>query len=248
MPKNLANSASYCPIVDEFHVRNVLGCREKKVWMFGDKVTTGAAELTRTTTLYELSNGIITSLRSYVVQVQKMGSAPINDDFITTKTSTGFALNCDAASDYSILILGTENNSYATAPYFEPRWQHEMGSKKSGKWAKDYCPGCKALDFWGICGSTTRDLATFGFCHQLAGSSDVISFADYRVAEGSGQRKPLSQMYDNNYLIFITPSPSSGPASGNDRPYPTSITETGFTLNGTDACWYDVLIFGKVRF
>lgn len=247
MPKNLRNSAIYCPIVDEFHVRNVLGCREKKVWMFGDIVTSAAGLVTKSVTLSSISSGVITSLRSYVVQVQKMSAAPVNDDFVYSKTSSGFTLSCDPASDYSVMVMGTENNSYATAPYFEPRWIQEGGGKKSGKWAKDYCPGCKQLDFWAICGSTSKDLATFSFCHQLSGAADAIVFKDFRIGYGQ-QRTPITQMQDDDYLIFITPAPSTGAAIGNDRPYPSAITETGFTLNGNAGSWYDVLIFGKVRY
>ena len=225
-----------CPLVEEFHIRNILGALERKQWVFGGRVTTPGGAAYVSATLLALSSGIIPRVDHYQALVQKLNAAPNEESFIDTKVSTGFRVVGDVSSTYSVIVLGAE----------------PVTPKSQRKWAKDYCPFCKSQGFDGIVGSTLSDLVLFTFRHLQVGSADVVKFASEvtmrnLTGEPRGQLGgPLvTVMVDNTYQIAITKSSSGAIVN---KPYPSSLAKDGFTLNGDANKTYDVLILGQILY
>jgi len=227
---------SECPLVEEFHIKNIVGALERKQWVFGGRVTTPGGAAFIDTTLLTLSSGIIPRLDHYRVLVQKLNAANIEEPWISSKTSTGFRVNGDVSSLYSVVVLGTE----------------PIPPKSQKKWAKDYCPFCKSQGFDGIVGSTLLDLVLFAFRHTQSGGVDAVKFATEMTMKNlTGQYKgqmggPLvTVMMDNTYQVNITKSTSGIIVT---PPYASSLAVDGFTLNGEAGETYDVLVLGQIRF
>lgn len=241
-----------CPIIEEFHIQNVLGSCEKRQWVIGARVSlTGLSkDLTYTT----LTGGLWDSIDHAQVMVQKLNAAETLEPYLTSKSSSGFTINADIG-DYSVVVLATLPNRPLS----------------NSKWAKDYCPYCKNLGFNAILGSSLKDVAVFAGVVYCAGGSIAIKFSDFTATNApqigsaspytgcnypetanykeQGSQKPslVTMMEDDQYQIIITKS-NDDYAAVSTPPYPSSIGVGGFTLNGDSNKYYDVLIMGQVNF
>lgn len=222
-----------CPLMEEFHIRNILGSCEKRQWIFGGRVTTVTD--TKAVTFTSLTGGIVENVTDSLIFAQKLNHAPSNKTFITSKTASGFTLNGDGASDYSIIVI-------ATLP---------LHPKATPKWAKDYCPYCKNMGFKGIHGSSLKDLVCFsGSASTGAGGTVAVTFKDLTETSGSADQKGtqkknlVTMMYDNEYQVALIQRDDAVTAP----PYPSAITVDGFTLNGDASKGFDILILGQIRF
>lgn len=252
-------ASEYCSLVEEFHIRNVVGCLEKKLWVFGDRVQIPAMASTLVVTINSMTGGWITDLPTdprtgypqYLVLAQKRNAAAANFTFVDAKTTTQFRLNGDALAYYDLVVMSWG----ATKP---SRRHLDSG----GKWAKDYCPFCERADFRGIVGAVLRDQAVFAFKHTLSGTSDALTFAADTKTTGkhvgslvtevtwfeTGTDYParVTSMLDTEYNIIITKSTDLGGAVTVPA-YPSAITKYGFTLTGDNNEEYDILILGQIQ-
>lgn len=222
---------SQCPLIEEFHVKNIIGTVERKQWIFGGRVTLSGAS--QALTYLTLSGGIIDKLDHAQILAQKLNAAPTNPTYVDTKAAAGFTLYGDNGATYSIVVLGTEPQ--------KPRSQR--------KWASDYCPFCKSQGFKGIAGGTLRDVTAFSFQWTLTGSDDVIRFADLKTKDIIGRPKgqieePLiTAMADSQYQVIVTKASSGAVVNA---PYVGAIGTNGFTLHGDDTKIYDILVLGQI--
>jgi hypothetical protein len=234
----------YCPVVEEFNVRNIMGGYEQKEWMFSYRHT--LVGTTDDITLSTITGGFIQKLEHYHVLATKLNALPSNKTFINPKTTTQFTLNGDNAGLYSIIILGSEIPYQGKSSSIAPVSFKGL----TGKWAKDYCPYCKAFNVKTLVGGVLKDIVAFSFRWTTGSTADVIDFrtatkvTDANNSAGQGKPYLVSQMYDTDYGIAITKN-DSGAASAI---YPSSLTKTGFTLNGENAKAYDVLIVGQIQY
>jgi hypothetical protein len=252
-------ASEYCSLVEEFHIRNVVGCLEQKLWMFGDRVMIPLLASTLNVTISSMTAGWITNLPTdprtgfpqYLVLAQKRNAAPSNFTFVDNKTTTQFRLNGDAGAYYDLVVM-----SWGAV---QPSRRH---LDSGGKWAEDYCPFCKAAGFKGIVGAVLGDVATFAFKHTLVAAADVITFERKTDTTGkhigslatevtyyeTGTEYPsrVTSMEDTDYNIIITKSTDLGGAVVLP-PWPSAITTHGFTLNGDITEEYDVLILGQIQ-
>ena len=234
----------YCPLIEEFSVRNIMGGFEQKEWMFSYRHTlTGLDDVI---TLSTITGGLIQKLEHYHVLAQKLNALPANKTFVSPKTTTQFTLNGDNAGLYSIIILGSELPWMGKNPAVAPASQKGL----TGRWAKDYCPYCKAFNVKTLVGGVLKDVVAFSFSWTTDATADVIDFKtgtkvnDANNAAGQGKPYLVTQMYDTDYGIAITKN-DSGAATA---VYPSSLTKAGFTLNGENAIKYDILIVGQIQY
>lgn len=247
----------YCPLIEEFHIRNIVGCLERKQWVFGDIVTLSGKDYADLT-LSSLSGGFIThvpinprtGLPNYLVLAQVVEVTGVCS--ISNQTEEMFRLNGTAGNTYHVVVMTTE-------PSQPSRRVHSQR-----KWASDYCPYCKSQGFKGVVGSVLKDLACFSFKVFLRGGASMpVKFATVTDTTGkhvgvnagldfyyeTGQELPnrVTMMADNQYQIIITKCDETGGAVINP-PFPSSIAKDGFTLNGDVDEEYDVLILGQIQF
>jgi len=236
-----------CPLMEEFHIRNVIGCCERKQFMFGGRSTiTDLATCSKAITFASLTGSLITSVDHSQILIQTLNSAPINKTYVDNKTSKGFTIYGDALCEFSIIVLAT----LPVHPVSQP------------KWAKDYCPYCKNLDFKGIVGSTLRDIVAFTMTGATTGQSGSLAVKFGTLTKQTGVthgmiteyyttgtlRDPLVTMMENDdYQIAIFKTTEAGGVV-TVPPYPSAIKKDGFTLNGDAAQHYDMLIFGQIGF
>ena len=97
----------YCPLIEEFNVRNIMGGYEQKEWLIASRQTILAGSALALT-ISTLTGGILSKLDHYYVLAQKLNAAVVNKTFITLKTTAGFTLNGDNAGLYSIIVFGSE--------------------------------------------------------------------------------------------------------------------------------------------
>jgi hypothetical protein len=231
--------------MEEFHIRNVIGCCERRQFMFGDRVTIPAGITTLAVTLSGLTGALVEKVDHFQVLAQKLNAIPVNLTYLTSKTTRGFTLNGDAGADYSIIVLAT----LPTNPLAHP------------KWAKDYCPYCKNLDFKGIVGSTLRDIVVFDGTATTGGGGTVAAkFATMtrttaalhgmvagNKTSGTLKNPLVTMMAGTDYQICLTKTTEAGGVVTNP-PYPSAIAKDGFTINGDATQDYDVLILGQIQF
>lgn len=236
----------YCPLVEDFHIQNVIGGREKRQIIFGANVTATAVDGTKDLTLSGLTGGLITHVDHYQVLVQGL-QAPTLIPRVKTKIADtdpqGFTIIGDAGNVnpqyYSVIV-------FATLP---------SSPKATSKWAKDYCPGCKNLDFWAIIGSIYKDVALFNFrVQRLTVDLDVkfrthtVFTEDYTTdlyisgEKGSSHSPLVSLMAGTDYQVIVTPSDSGA----STYPAVTSVARDGFTLGGDNNEYYNILVLGQV--
>src|SRR4030042_4107692 len=209
---------SMCPIVEEFHIRNVLGSCERRQLMFGSRVTITSGS-SKALTLSGLSGGLITQVDHFQVLAQKLNVVPSNKTYVNSKTTLGFTLYGDNGAEYSVVILAT----LPTHPRATP------------KWAWDYCPECKNLKFKAITGSIVRDAVAFSGLAYTDDGSTPITFEDMTATSGSKyghdngvkargtQRQSwVTMMEDEDYQIIITKSNEAGGAV-TVPPYPSAL-------------------------
>jgi hypothetical protein len=265
----------YCPLVEEFNVRNILGGYEQKEWMFSSRQTIPndlvTVTWTKDLTLSTLTGGLVTKLDHYEVLVQKLNFVPINIPFITNKTTEGFTLNGDscadwtnpfgAGADYSIVILGSQIPRGGDSPNITPAQQRGL----DGRWAMDYCPYCKAYKVKTLVGGVLKDVTAFSFLHttggQMAGSEPVVFRTDTHT-EWLGTAPPLdtksrdiglskqaliTQMEDATLYDIIITKHTAAPEVAQVA-WPSAITKTGFTLNGEAGKTYSILIIGQILY
>lgn len=235
----------YCPLIEEFSVRNIMGGYEQKEWMFSYRHTlvAGADAITLST----ITGGLIQKLEHYHVLAQKLNAAPIFKTFVNPKTTTQFTLNGDKGGLYSIIILGSE------IPWMGKNPAIALTSQKglTGRWAKDYCPYCKAFNVKTLVGGVLKDVVAFSFLWTSDAAADPLDFRtatkvnDANNAPGQGKPYLVTQMYDTDFGIAITKS-SAGAVLAHT--YPSAITKAGFTLNGENGETYDVLIVGQIQY
>jgi hypothetical protein len=222
---------SQCPLIEEFHVKNVIGALERKQWIFGGRVTLSGAS--QALTYLTLSSGIIERLDHAQILAQKHSAVPTNPTYVDTKTSSGFTLYGDNGATYSIVILGTEPH--------KPRSQR--------KWASDYCPFCKSQGFKGVAGGTLKDVAAFSFQWTLSSAGDTIAFNDIKTQNIIGRPRGqlddslIHTMADNQYQIIVTKTSAGAVVV---PPYPEDVGTNNFTLQGEAGETYDVLILGQI--
>ena len=248
----------YCPLIEEFHIRNILGCLEKKQYIFGGIIS----PLTnpQTITLSSLTGGLITNVPidpktgfpSYLILVQKTKTAAVNNTFIYPVGNQSFVLNGDTGATYHVVIMATNPD--------QPPSKH----LQTTKWAQDYCPYCKSVGFKGIVGSFLKDLACFSFkvttggggtaTVKFATSTDTtgkhagnVSTSDFYYETGQQLPSMVTMMADASYQIIITKSTEGG-APVVVVPYPSVIDKDGFMLNGDASQEYDVLVLGQIQF
>ncbi len=237
----------YCPLVEDFHIRNVLGSRERRQIIFGYTATVTAADGTKALTLSGMTGGLITHVDHYQVFVQGLQAATVRPrvKLRTEDSSLGFTLLGDDGSVtpklYSVIIVATLPSHPRATP----------------KWAKDYCPGCKNLDFYGLVGSIYKDIGLFSMRVQNGGAGTLaVKFATHTAyyndettdlwatgVKGSTESPLVNQMANDDYQIMISPS-ATAPAA---YPYASSITAAGFTLTGDASEYFNILILGQIR-
>ena len=241
--------STYCPVVEEFHIKNILGCLQKKQWLISGPTTITVGQ-TKTVTFDDLTGGLLIDIPTFEVVVQKINVAPVNWTYITSKSSTGFVVNGDNGATYHTVVFGTG----PTKPF---------SLKQNPKWAKDYCPYCDKLKYNGVVGSIFKDNVAFSFKWILSGTSQIIDFKTGTDTTGkhvgviagvddyfeTGQQYPnlVTMMANTDYEIIITKTTDAGGAVVLP-PWPSAITKIGFTLNGDNAQEYDILIVGQIQF
>lgn len=235
----------YCPLIEEFNVRNIMGGFEQKEWMFSYRHTLAGS--TDDITLSTITGGLITKLEHYHVLAQKLNAIPVNKTFVNPKTTTQFTLNGDDTGLYSIIILGSELPWMGKNPAIAPASFKGL----TGRWAKDYCPYCEAFNIKTLVGGVLKDVVAFSFSWTTDNTADVIDFkTGTNVVDtlgntaGQGKQFLVTQMYDTDYGIAITKNDSGAGTMS----YPSSLTKTGFTLNGENAKKYDILIVGQIQY
>lgn len=225
-----------CPIMEEFHIQNILGSCEQRQWIFGGRVNIPALSYSKAVTLSSLTGGIVETVNHFHVLAQKLNAAPVNNTFVTSKTTTGFTLNGDQNSDFSVIVL-------ANIP---------LNPKATPKWAKNYCPYCKNMGFNAIHGSSLKDIVCFsGLASTGVGGTVAVTFPTLTATSGAagtdrGSQKAslVTMMNDADYQIIVTKLTTAVTAP----PYPSSLTVDGFTLNGDASKDYEILILGQIRF
>ena len=246
----------YCPLVEEFHIRNIVGCLEKKQYIFGDIITlTGSPQVV---TLASMTGCLVeavpldkTGIPNYLVLAQKIDAAPVLGTMVTGQTATQFSLVGDIGGVYHVVIMATGPN--------KPSRKHTQTTK----WANDYCPYCRAAGFKGVVGSIFKDMACFSFKVLTSGVAETVKFvtstdttgkhlgatADLDLFYETGQelQSRVTMMADNQYQIVLTKCTEVGGAVVNS-PYPSVIDKDGFILNGDASQEYDVLILGQIQF
>lgn len=233
MPVNKQYFKSQCPLIEEFHIKGVLGCMERKQWIFGGRASIAMGSYTTNVTLSSLSNGVVTKLNNYQVLAQKLNAAVANKTFVTSKTTSGFTLTGDQGSTFSLIVFGSDAKP----------------ASFTGRWAKDYCPYCKAMNIHGLVSGAIKDELLFSFNWTLASDPQTISFASATNTTGSGKERGqklsslVTQMEDESYQIVITDTGAS-----TKPPYPSSLTKVGFALNGDANDVYDIFILGRIKF
>jgi hypothetical protein len=230
-------------LLEDFHIRNILGSRERRQIIFGSTQyattvgggTSGYLDLT----LSGLTGGLITQVDHMLVFAQKWASAPTNRTRIAFKTTLGFRLIGDLNAGYDIVVVAT----LPTSPRATP------------KWAKDYCPGCKNMDFWGIVGSIYKDVALFTSRVQNgAGGTFAYKFRDNAVYgsagdfyfpgdKGSEPSPTVHKMVDADYQVILFPS-DTPPAAA---PFTSTFSAEGFSIVGDASEIFNVLIFGQIE-
>lgn len=233
-----------CPLLEDFHIRNILGSRERRQIIFGSIQTAGTAGGGGTSgyidlTLSGLTGGMITQVDHMLVFAQKYGSAPVNRTRIAFKTTTGFRLVGDLNGGYDLVVVATLPTKPMTTP----------------KWAKDYCPGCKNMDFWGIVGSIYKDVALFTsrlqngvggtFDYKFRDNAVYGSAGDFYFPgdKGSEPSPAVRRMVDTTYNVILFPS-DTPPAV---PPFTGAFSEDGFTITGDASEKFNVLILGQIE-
>jgi len=241
----------YCPLIEEFNVRNIMGGYEQKEWMFSYRHTQVA--LADIITLSTVTGGLVTKLEHYHVLATKLNVAPgVTKTFVNPKTTTQFTLNGVIGGLYSIIILGSELPWKGKDTTIAPASQKGL----AGRWAEDYCPYCKAFKIKTLVGGVLKDVVAFSFQILSTGAATVIDFrtatkstggttVDTYTTTGQGKESLVSQMYDADYGIAITKNDSGAPVT---EVYPSALTKAGFTLNGENAKKYDILIVGQIQY
>ena len=218
-----------CPLIEEFHIRNILGGCEKRQWLIGGRVTMPRDASHLSVTLDSLTGGIIKNVDHFQVLSQKLG-APTNESYVSFKDSTRFTLEGDASGVYSVVVLATL-----------PLWP-----RATSKWAKDYCPYCKTLGFNTILGSSLKDIGIFAGRAQT-GAVDFPTLTkttgDMGEEQGSQRKTLITMMHDDQYQIILSPA-----AAPTILPYPDVVTQDGFTIVGDRDAWFDVLVMGQINF
>jgi len=235
----------YCPLIEEFGVRNIMGGYEQKEWMFSYRHT--LVGLSDDITLSTMTGGLVTKLEHYYVLATKLNSASVNKTFVNPKTTEQFTLNGDNMGVYSIIVLGSE------IPWRGKNSAIVPSSLKglTGRWAEDYCPYCKAFKIKTLVGGVLADVVAFSFHWTTDNVADVIDFrtatkvTDAYNSAGQGKEYLVSQMNDTDYNIAITKNDAGAPVS---EVYASALTKGGFTLNAENAKAYDVLIVGQIQY
>jgi len=249
MGRVTTRSHQTCPLLEDFHIRNILGSRERRQVIFGSTeycLTAGGGGTSGYSdfTFDHLTGGLVTEVDHSLIFAQKWASAPINRTRISFKTSTGFRLVGDLSAGYDIIIVAT----LPTSPRATP------------KWAKDYCPGCKDMDFWGIVGSIYKDVGLVTSRVKLgAGGTLAFTFKDHTAywepdgsetdlylqgAKGSEKSPAVQRMVDSTFQAVLFPSDTPftvAPWTG------TFATDgTGFTIIGDANEYLNVLCLGQI--
>lgn len=227
-----------CPLVEDFHIQNVIGSRERRQLIFG-YTKSGTWDGDDPITLSTLTGGLITQADHYQVLVTAGQVYASARPRIHGRDSTHFHLLGEANGTYDLIVMATLPSHPLSTP----------------KWAKDYCPGCKNLDFWGIVGSIYKDVALFHSRVQLGGAGTLaFSFAThmaYNTAttdlyvtgdKGSSKSPVVSVMANDDYQVVVTPSESAAAA----MPYVSSKTRAGFTITGDASEYFNVLVLGQI--
>jgi len=241
---NQQNQRDICPLIEEFHIKNVIAGVERKQWVIGGRVTMGVVgpPFTYALTFLSLSGGVIQNLTSYRVLAQKLNAQPSEETYVVSKNSYGVTLAGDSGSVNSVIILGTE-------PTGKP-----PDSQK--KWAKDYCPYCKARGINAILGSSVKDEILFGF-HATTGGGGTyaVKFGTvskyinlFALPAGSLDNPLFTSMADATYQISITKAKVAAGVVPTIPPWASSINREGFTLNGDANSEYDVYILGQILY
>jgi hypothetical protein len=242
MVNNELNFSSQCPLIEEFHIKNIVAGVERKQWAMGGRVTLdGAGEYAVAFLVF--SGGIIQNMTSYHVLAQKLNAVPVEEAYVSAKTTAGFTIKGDAASLNSIIVLGEE-----------PTRKPALLSQR--KWAKDYCPYCKSQNISAIVGATVKDQVMFGFQATTgAGGSVAVLFRTvmryinlFGLPAGQHKDPLLTSMADATYQISITKAAVGTGAAVVIPPYASAINREGFTLNGDASKTYDVLILGQILY
>ena len=253
----VATTRSYrsCPLLEDFHIRNILGSGERRQIIFGstEYVLTpwpfGPGPAFSQFTYSGLTGGLITEVDHSLIFAQKWASAPVNRTRIALKNTTvtdadgftgqGFRLIGDLNAGYDIIVVAT----LPTSPRATP------------KWAKDYCPGCKNMDFWGIVGSIYKDVGLFTSRVQNgAGGTFAYTFRDNAVYgsagdfyfpgdKGSEPSPAVHKMVDADYQVILFPS-DTPPAAA---PFTSAFSAEGFSIIGDVNEIFNVLIFGQIE-
>ncbi len=236
----------FCPLLEDFHIPNVVGCTQRRQLIVGDNITIPAGPAnTKAYTWSTFTGGLIETIDHSQIFAQKLNAAPTNRTRIASKSTSGFTLVGDGGlSDVTYSVI-----AFLTLP---------TNPHRTPKWAKDYCPGCKNMDFWAIPGSIFKDIGMFQFrCATGGGGTLAVSWenvtvinpgdaGDWNIADcgaaGSLRSPAVHVMANTDYQIIIFPS-STAPAAA---PYPSSITRDGFTLNGDASEIFNVLILGQI--
>jgi len=224
-----------CPLVEEFHIRNIMGALERKQWVIGATVTLTAAGV-YAADFSTITGGLIDRFDHYQVLAQEINAAPVGWTFADTKTTTSFIVRGDINTTACLIVLGVE----------------PLHPRSTKKWAKDYCPFCKSQDFKAVVGSIFKDTVLLGFMHTQVAGTDTVVFADEVTMKNltgdfHGQMGgPLvTQMADAAYQIIVTKS-SAGAV--NTKPYVSARTKVGFDLTAEVGETYDVFVLGQITY
>lgn len=242
MINNQLNFSGQCPLIEEFHIKNVLAGVERKQWVFGGRVTLDGAG-TLNVSFLTLSGGILQNLTGYHVLAQKLNAVPTEETYVSAKNAYGITVRGDAASLNSVIVLGEE-----------PTGKPALVSQK--KWAKDYCPYCKSQNISAILGATVKDQVLFGFQATTGvGANVAVLFRTvtkyinlFGLPAGQKDDPLITSMADASYQISITKAAVGAGVAVVVPPYASSITREGFTLNGDASRTYDVLVLGQILY
>jgi hypothetical protein len=204
-------------------------------------------------TINTISGGLLDRFESYQVLIQQIAAIPaVLIPHVEAKTTTGFTIVGDASTAFSIVVLGTEGLLGGK----------REGQNRSGRWAKDYCPYCKALKIKALVGSIFTDQVSVGMStdsnvmglfpvvfRTLTQSTGIDTDPDtaYVTYRESGQQKHtwLDSMKDATYEMIA--SPVSAPAGAVPVTITTTIDKDNFIFGATDTVKYDVLVVGQIE-
>jgi hypothetical protein len=190
-----------CPLIDDFHVLNILGARERREIIFGTQIYMDGTHTYLAQTFAGLTGGLLshptaTTPTGPYVNTYSVGSV---DHFQVLLQQVGTWAGSKIPADVSDLsganlptlipyinnktstgfTVNADNHAVLDAIIKVTLPAHPRATPKD---ASSYCPYCKHYGFKDICGSLVRDATLFAGTIATGGTSATVTFAKIRAA------------------------------------------------------------------